>query len=191
MNSYRVVRRSASVLPRTKNAARNLPLFLCVLGLSVVIGGAQVRAAHTEPAMQCADTSKRDAGDVVVTNICTFKITVQASTPEGTQLAKTLDAGGAGSVATSAHNPWRVFACIWPGTPANQSAGKELTYATVNYECDVQTVSPQAPSQLSDANKADIARFYAHAHPYMDEPLPELKNTVRELGGLQPAPTQE
>jgi hypothetical protein len=189
-----VVCRSASVLPLTENAARNLLLLLWLLGLSVVISGAQVRAAHTEPAMQCADTSKRDAGDVVVTNICSFKITVQASTPEGTQLVKTLDAGGSGSVAASAHSPWRVFACIWPGTPADQSAGKELTYATVNYECDVQTVSPQtpqAPSRLSDANKADIARFYAHAHPYMDEPLTELKNTVRELSGLQPAPTQE
>ena len=60
MNSYRLVRGSALVLLLTENTART-PLLLCVLGLSVVISGAQVRAAHTEPAMQCADTSKRDA----------------------------------------------------------------------------------------------------------------------------------
>lgn len=169
MNSYRLVRGSALVLLLTENTART-PLLLCVLGLSVVISGAQVRAAHTEPAMQCADTSKRDAGDVIVTNTCDFKITVQASTPGGTQLVKNLDPGGSGSVAASAHNPWRVFACTWPETPADQAAGKEVTYATVRYECDVQMVSPQtqqSPSQPSDAIKTDMVGLYADAHPYI------------------------
>jgi hypothetical protein len=192
MSSSTLVRRSASVLHLTENTARNFSL-LCALVMSVVISGAQV-PAHTEPAMQCVDTSKRDAGDVVVTNTCAFKITVQASTPGGTQLGRNLDPGGSISIASSAHNPWRVFACTWPGTPADQSAGKELTYATVKYECNVQSVSPQtlqAPSQPSDAIKADIARLYSGAHPYMDEPLPELKKTVRELAGLKPAPNQE
>lgn len=191
MHSSAVVRRSASIL-LSENSARSL-LLVCVLIMSVGISGAQV-AAHTEPAMQCADTSKRDAGDVVVTNTCGFRITVQASTPEGTQLVKSLDSGGSGSIAASAHNPWRVFACTWPGTPADQAAGKEVTYATVQYACDVRTVSPQTPqtpSQSSDAIKADIARLYSNVHPYMDEPLPELKKTVRELAGLKPAPSQE
>ncbi|MFZ1160331.1 MAG: hypothetical protein WAO10_21275, partial [Candidatus Sulfotelmatobacter sp.] len=49
----------------------------------------------------------------------------------------------------------------------------------------------QAPLQSSDAIKADIARLYSDAHPYMDEPLPELKKTVRELAGLKPAPNPE
>lgn len=192
MNSSARVRRSASVPLLTKSTARNI-LPVCVLVMSVAISGAQV-AASTEPAMQCADTSKRDAGDVVVTSTCGFKITVQASTPEGTQLVKNLDPGGSGSIAASAHNPWRVFACTWPGTPADQSAAKEVTYATVKYECEVQPVSPQAqptPSRPNDALKADIARLYADAHPYMDEPLPDLKKTVRELAGLKPASSRE
>jgi hypothetical protein len=189
MNSSTLVRDSASVLPRTENVARNI-FVLCALVMSVVVSMAQV-TTHSEPAMQCADTSKRDAGDVVVTNTCDFKITVQASTPAGTQLAKTLDSGGSGSIAASAHNPWRVFACAWPGTPADPATGKEVIYATVKYECDVQTASPQAPPQPNDALKADIARFYADAHPYMDEPPPELKKTIRELAGLKPAPSQE
>lgn len=191
MNSYRPVRRSAVVLLRVGNTVRNL-LPLCVLGLSAIIIGAQV-TAHTEPAMQCVDTSKRDAGDVVVTNTCDFKITMQASTTAGTQLVKNLDPGASGSVATSAQNPWRVFACTWPGTPADQAGGKEVTYATVKYGCDVQTASSQTTQapQPSDAGKADAARLYAYAHPYMDEPLPALKKVVRELGGLKPAPSQE
>jgi hypothetical protein len=184
MNSYAPARDSAS--------ARKTFL-LCVLVMSVVVSVAQV-TTHPEPVMQCVDTSKRDAGDVVVTNTCDFKITMQAATTAGTQLAKNLDPGASASIAASAHNPWRVFACTWQGTPADQSGGKEVTFATVQYECNVQTVAPQTPqatSQSSDAIKADIARLYSGAHPYMDESLPELKKTVRELGGLKPTPSQE
>jgi hypothetical protein len=193
MNSYRLVRGSALVLPLAEDAARNLFL-LSVWGLSVVVCGAQVPAAHTEPAMRCANTSKPDAGDVVVTNTCDFKITVQASTPGGTQLVRNLDSAGSASIAAPAHNPWRVFAGAWQGTPAIQAAGKGVTYATLRYECDVETESPQtqqAPSQPSDAIKTDIVGLYANAHPYMDEPLPELKKTVQELSGLKPAAGQE
>jgi hypothetical protein len=193
MNSCRLGRRSALFLQCTENTARNL-LLLCVLGLSVDTGGAQVRATHTEPAMQCADTSKRDAGDVIVTNTCDFRITIQASTPAGTQLIKNLDPGGSGSVAASSRDSWRVFACTWPGIPEDQAAGKEVTYATVKYECDVQTVSAQtqqSASQPNDAIKEDIARLYGDTHPYIDEPLPELRKAVHELGGLKPAAAEE
>jgi hypothetical protein len=186
MNSRGLVRPGGLVLRLTEYRARCLVL-LFVSCVSIVISRAQVHATHTEPAMQCADTSKRDSGDVVVTNTCDFKINVQASTPGGTQSVRSLDPAGSGSIAASAHNPWRVFACTWPGTPADQVAGKEVTYATVKYECDAQTASPQARSsaQPSDEIKTAMARFYADAHPYMDEPLPELKKEVRELAGLK------
>src|ERR1700678_1017241 len=39
---------------------------------------------------------------------------------------------------------------------------------------------------------ADQARLvYAHANPYMDDPLPELKRAVPALGGLKADPSQE
>jgi hypothetical protein len=144
--------------------------------------------------MQCADTSKRDSGDVVVTNTCAFKIIVEASTPGGTRSLGNLDPGGSDSIATSAHNPWRVFSCTWPGTPVDPAIGKGVTYNTVKYECDVQTASPQAevsPSQGEDEIKTEETKFYASAHPYMDEPLPELKKMVHELGGLKPMSSPE
>jgi hypothetical protein len=143
--------------------------------------------------MQCADTSKRSQGDVVVTNTCDFKITVQASTPGGTQLGRILDPGGATTIEDSAHNPWRVFACTWPGTPADQ-AEKEVTYATTKYACNVHTAtaqSQQSASQAGDEIKAKQEKLYDGAHPYMDESLPELRKTVPELGGLKAAPLQE
>ena len=192
MNSCRRGRRSALFLQWTENSARNL-LLLCVWGLSVDTGGAQVRATPSEPAMRCADTSKRDAEDVIVTNTCDFRITIQASTPAGTQLIKNLDPGGSSSVAASSRDWWRVLACTWPGISEDQ-AGKERTYATVKYECDGQTVSAQTQqsgSQPKDAIKADIARLYGDTHPYIDEPLPELKKAVHELGGLKPAAAEE
>src|SRR5580700_1597499 len=192
MNSCRRGRRSALFLQWTENSARNL-LLLCVWGLSVDTGGAQVRATPSEPAMRCADTSKRDAEDVIVTNTCDFRITIQPSTPAGTQLIKNLDPGGSSSVAASSRDWWRVLACTWPGISEDQ-AGKERTYATVKYECDGQTVSAQTQqsgSQPKDAIKADIARLYGDTHPYIDEPLPELKKAVHELGGLKPAAAEE
>jgi|SRR5580658_1372082 hypothetical protein len=51
--------------------------------------------------------------------------------------------------------------------------------------------APQAPSQAGDQVKAEEAKFYANAHPYIDESLPELKKMVHELGGLKPAASQE
>ena len=192
MNSCSPIRRAGSVLPMSRNSAQKfLPLLMVCL--SVVIGRAQAPATHTESAMQCADTSKRDAGDVLIVNTCNFKITVQASTPDGTQSMRSLDPGGSSSIAGSAHISWRVFACAWPGIPADE-AGKEVTYATVKYECNAPAALPQneqAPSMPGDGAKADAVKFYAGAQPYMDAPLPELKKTVRELGGLKPVPSPE
>lgn len=51
-------------------------------------------------------------------------------------------------------------------------------------------VQPSSPPP-SDAIKTEATTLYAGAHPYMDEPLPELKKVVHELGKLQPAPSQE
>jgi len=174
MNSCRRGRRSALFLQWTENSARNL-LLLCVWGLSVDTGGAQVRATPSEPAMRCADTSKRDAEDVIVTNTCDFRITIQASTPAGTQLIKNLDPGGSSSVAASSRDWWRVLACTWPGISEDQ-AGKERTYATVKYECDGQTVSAQTQqsgSQPKDAIKAEIedgVEAEAELKKLMDQP---------------------
>jgi hypothetical protein len=190
MKSSRRIRRSASVLLR--NTARNFLLSL-VSCLSVVISRAQIQVIRTEPAMPCADTSKRDSGDVVVTNTCAFKIMVQASTPGGTQSARALDPGGSSNIEGLARNPWRVFACTSPGTPADQ-AEKELTYATRKYACAVQIANAQAqrsPAPAGDEIKAKQERLYAGAHPYMDESLPGLRKTVHELGGLKAAPLDE
>lgn len=57
-----------------------------------------------------------------------------------------------------------------------------------------QTATPQAQQSISqpgDETTAEQEKFYAGAHPYMDEPLPELKKSVHELGGLKAAPLQE
>ncbi|MFZ0815067.1 MAG: hypothetical protein WAM78_06085 [Candidatus Sulfotelmatobacter sp.] len=192
MNSSKSLLRSGFALV-TKNIEPNLLLFF-VLSLSVVAASAtQVNATRAEPAMQCADTSKRSQGDVIVNNTCNFKITVQTSTPGATQLVKSLDPGGSITIEGSAQSPWRVFTCTWPGAPADQ-AGKEVAYATEKYECAVKTASAQAEpssSQPSDETKAEQEKLYGGAHPYMDEPLPELKKTVHELGGLKAVPLQE
>jgi hypothetical protein len=39
----------------------------------------------------------------------------------------------------------------------------------------------QLPSQSADAVRAEAARLYADAHPYLDAPFPELKKVVQEL----------
>jgi len=49
----------------------------------------------------------------------------------------------------------------------------------------------QSPSKSDGKIKAEEAKLYADARPYMDEPLPRLKNMVHELGGLEPALSQE
>lgn len=172
-------------------SSRSLVLHSCtVLVLSAVGGGAQVNPTHTESAMQCADSSKRSLGDVVVTNTCDFKIVVQTSIPAGTQPPKNLDPGGSSTIEGSAHSSWRVFACNWPGTPLDK-AGKEVSYTTVNYGCDVQTTSAPSSPQPGDEVKVERQKLYADAHPYMDESLSDLKKTVHELGGLKAAPLRE
>jgi hypothetical protein len=58
----------------------------------------------------------------------------------------------------------------------------------------VLTASPQTqppPARPSDQIKTEEAKLYADAHPYLDEPLPQLKKAVHELGGLEPAPSQD
>jgi len=58
----------------------------------------------------------------------------------------------------------------------------------------VQIANAQAqpsPAPAGDEIKAKQERFYAGAHPYMDESLPELRKAVHELGGLQAAPLDE
>lgn len=51
----------------------------------------------------------------------------------------------------------------------------------------IQPSSPQSVAEI----KAEEEKLYADAHPYLDEPLPQLKKTVRKLEGLKPAPSQE
>jgi hypothetical protein len=52
---------------------------------------------------------------------------------------------------------------------------------------------PQSPAQSRPAGKIEneAERLYVGAHPYIDEPLPELKRRVHELGGLKPALSQK
>src|SRR5258705_12087759 len=56
----------------------------------------------------------------------------------------------------------------------------------------VLSASPQVqPSPSPEAEiRAEEARLYADAHPYIDEQLAELKKTVRDLGALDPTPSQ-
>lgn len=49
----------------------------------------------------------------------------------------------------------------------------------------------QSQSQSADQVKAEAARLYADAHPYLDAPFSELKKVVRELSGMTPASSQE
>jgi hypothetical protein len=49
----------------------------------------------------------------------------------------------------------------------------------------------QPTTQPANEINAEAVRLYAGAHPYMDEPLPELKKMVHELAGLKPAPSQD
>jgi hypothetical protein len=44
----------------------------------------------------------------------------------------------------------------------------------------------QSPSTSSDEFKTEAEKLYAGAHPYMDEPLAELKKMAHELAGLKP-----
>jgi hypothetical protein len=170
-------------------------LFLSVLYLPLILGGAQIPATHTESAMQCIDTTKRNSlREIVITNTCNFKIRVQASTAAGTQLARNLDSGDSDSIATSDHNPWRVFSGTWPGSPKDAPAGTDVTYATVNYECDTQTASApirQPSSDTDEEMKMQETKLYSAARPYMDEDMPNLKKTVHELSGLKPDPGQQ
>ncbi len=47
----------------------------------------------------------------------------------------------------------------------------------------------QAPA-TDDATKTEAVQLYAGAHPYIDEPMPDLKKIGRELAGLKPVPSQ-
>jgi len=50
----------------------------------------------------------------------------------------------------------------------------------------------QPPSRQSVAeNKAEEEKYYADAHPYLDQPISQLKKTVDLLQGLKPAPDQD
>lgn len=62
---------------------------------------------------------------------------------------------------------------------------------TVTPKLTASAESPQSPTGPQNDIKAEAAKLYAGARPYMDDPLPELKKTVHELAGLKPAPSQE
>jgi hypothetical protein len=198
MNACTLVNPNALIPLLSRYTMRHFVVVLSVLCLTFLPCDAQVHPVHTESAMQCADTSKRNSGDVIVTNTCAFKIMVEALTPEGTQLMKNLDPGESASIPTSALSPWKVFSCTWPGTPMDPVSGKNATYKIVEYECDIDAAfqpTQQPFSQLqSHPDKevnAEEMKFYGAARPYMDEPLPELKKTVHELAGLKLDPDQK
>ena len=49
----------------------------------------------------------------------------------------------------------------------------------------------QSPSPSADQVKAEAAKLYSDAHPYLDAPFPELEKAVHELSGMTPASSQE
>jgi hypothetical protein len=52
----------------------------------------------------------------------------------------------------------------------------------------ISVALPQQSTPGVDIRK-ESERLYADAHPYMDDPLPELKRVGRELGGIRPDPS--
>jgi hypothetical protein len=50
---------------------------------------------------------------------------------------------------------------------------------------------PQSSSESGNRINAEEVKLYGGAHPYMDEPLSDIKKTVPELGGLEPAASQD
>jgi hypothetical protein len=51
--------------------------------------------------------------------------------------------------------------------------------------------TPQSPSTPGDELKTEAEKLYAGAHPYMDEPLAELKKMAHELAGLKPVSSHD
>ena len=49
----------------------------------------------------------------------------------------------------------------------------------------------RSPSQSNSEIETEETKLYADAHPYLDDSLPELKKMVHELGGLEPASSQD
>jgi hypothetical protein len=49
----------------------------------------------------------------------------------------------------------------------------------------------QSSSQSGNQINAEEVKLYVGAHPYMDESISDLKKTVHELAGLEPAATQD
>jgi hypothetical protein len=54
----------------------------------------------------------------------------------------------------------------------------------------VSALPQQQASSTDDGTKTEAVQLYADAHPYIDEPVPDLKKIGRELAGLKPVPSQ-
>lgn len=106
--------------------------------------------------MNFADTSQRNAGDVIVTNRCRFNIMVKAATPVGTQSIGTLEVCASASINTSVHNPWPLFSCAWPGIPVDPKTKKEVNYNSLNFECLDNTPPQDNLGAQTKAGEQDI-----------------------------------
>lgn len=73
-------------------------------------------------------------------------------------------------------------------------ASSEPASLTDRHEPLSPTISSATPTPSASpfsGIRAEEAKLYADAHPYMDGALPKLKKTVHELAGLEPATSQE
>lgn len=66
-----------------------------------------------------------------------------------------------------------------------------LVRCSVSVLLTISAISVALPQQSAPGVdiKKESERLYAGAHPYMDDPLPELKRVGRELGGIRPDPS--
>jgi VWFA-related protein len=76
-----------------------------------------------------------------------------------------------------------------PGNP--QPSSQPAASATAAPSESAPEAGIKASGIKTSGLKAEEAKLYADARPYLDEPLPMLKKTVHELGGIEPAISQD
>ena len=69
--------------------------------------------------------------------------------------------------------------------------GVSLLFLAVGAALAASSQTQPPASQSNDDLKTEAEKLYADAHPYMDEPLSELKKMVHEATGLKPDPSQK
>jgi hypothetical protein len=115
------------------------------------------------------------------------------------QLRKTLSQCIAVEVAGCGHVNARIRRILWLGDTVNLvmttselvRRGVSLLVLTVGAVLSARPQTSQSLSPSADQIKMEERKFYADAHPYLDEPLPKLRKMVPDLQSLKPASSQD